>query len=331
MNRFDYYFDMASKIRSPFVVSKIWNYFKYKTLKRCSVVRRYVPPIASIYLINRCNLQCNYCGFVKDGTFRQPKQEMTLETIKRAFSHKLLKNCLVADLLGGEPLLCRDIVPIVNFLSQKGYFTNMPTNGLLLGKKIGDLKNAGIARINVSIYPENFETLKNSLPQINKVYRVHTSCVLTKTMLENDSQYIFDLINLSVDSGCKSLRFHIYIPMSKHQSSDDVVTMDFAVYNEFKAKAMEKHKNFIFWPEEKRREEKRCPYLWQNTNILPDGSLRLCCASMDVIKGVNLFENSLDEIYNSKQLVGMRENFLDNSVPPLEMCKGCYKLVETGW
>ena len=333
MNKLNYYFEMVKKVRLPFIIPKAWNYLKYRIFRKLPIVKCYTPQIVSVMLINRCNLQCDYCGFVKDGLFKQPKHEMTLEIIKKIFSHKLCKNSLLVDLLGGEPLLCKDFIHIVKFLSTNGYLTNTSTNGLLLANHIKELKDAGITRINVSIYPENLEILKISLPRINKIYQVHTSYVLTKTILENNRQYISDIIDFAVGSGCKSLRFWMYRPLGIDKKSDEVIMGDSSAYKEFKAEIIEKYGKFILWPQVvvSDIQEKKCTQPWQRTNVAVDGSIALCCGDISNIENVNLFKSSFEEIFNCEQIMEIRSNLLNNSVPPLEVCKNCNLLTESGW
>jgi len=333
MNKINYYFQMVKKIKSPFIIPKAWNYFKYRIFRKSPAVKCYTPQIVSVMLINRCNLQCNYCGFVKDGIFKEPKQEMTLEIIKTVFSHKLCKNALLVDLLGGEPLLCKDLVYIVKFLAGNGYLTNISTNGLLLANTAKELKDAGISRINVSIYPENSEILRISLPRINKIYQVHASFVLTRSLLENNWRYIFDIIDFAAASGCKSLRFWMYRPLGMDKKTDEVIMGDSSVYKEFKAEVIGKYGKFILWPQVtvSNSQEKKCTQLWQRINIAVDGSIAPCCGDIANIENVNLFKNSFEEIFNCERIMEIRSNLLDNSVPPLEVCKNCNLLTERGW
>jgi MoaA/NifB/PqqE/SkfB family radical SAM enzyme len=303
-------------------------------MKKCSEIKYYTPQIVGVMLINRCNLQCNYCGLVIDGVLKAPKEEITLEIIKKAFVHKLLKNALLVDLLGGEPLLCNDLIPIVKFLSSRGFLTNTSTNGILLLDKIEELKKAGITRINVSIYPDNFDKLKTTIEQINKIFPVHTSFVLTKTILENNLNFIFNVIDLSVKSGCKSLRFWMYRQQGKKSDSSEIIMDNSPAYKEFKEHVEEKYKRFILFPQVVHRtqaQEKKCTQLWQRTNLNFDGSIGICCGSSDLFQDINLFQNNFNEIYNCKQVIDMRKNLLDNSVLPLEMCKKCNLLTESGW
>lgn len=44
---------------------------------------------------------------------------MAIDMEKSMFSHPLLKNAILIDLLGGEPLLCNDFTEIVAFLASQ--------------------------------------------------------------------------------------------------------------------------------------------------------------------------------------------------------------------
>ena len=332
MEKYTYYFEIAKKIKTPLVIPKATNYVKYRLLKKKPVVKYYTPQIVAVNLINRCNLSCNYCAQAKDGVFKKPKEEMTLELIKEFFSHKLLKNCMLVDLLGGEPLLCKDIIPIVEYLSRKGFLTNTSTNGLLLANNIEKLRDAGITRVNVSVYPDNFNILKNSLSSINRIYQVHASYVLTKTILEKSKQSVFDVVDLAYSSGCKSLRFWMYRPLGKIPNNDEVVLDDSPIYKEFKEELMERYSDFVLFPQTVSRSyEKKCTQLWQRVSITPTGGIGICCGNFGHIKNKTICNNSFEEIFNCTQVVDIRKNLLDNSIPPLEECKNCNLLSETGW
>jgi MoaA/NifB/PqqE/SkfB family radical SAM enzyme len=331
MRKLSNYAEMIKKIKSPLIIPKAWNYIKYKIIKRHLKVKYYTPQIANVMMTNRCNLRCSYCGLVGAGVFEAQKEELTLEMIKKAFTHKLLKNVLLVDLAGGEPLLNKDLIPIVKFLSSRGFLTNIVTNGLILLNKIEELKNAGITSINISIYPENFEKLKTSLEQINKVFPVYVSFVLTKTILENNLNFIFNAIDLSIESGCKNFRFRMYRQMSKNLSYDDIIMEDSPIFKEFKYGIERKYKQFVHFNTAVQNGEKKCPMLWQNAMISSNGSITICCGSFDSLQNLNIFKNTYEEIYNCNQIIDIRKNLLDNSIPPLEMCRNCGLLSDPGW
>jgi GTP 3',8-cyclase len=111
-----------------------------------------------VSLINTCNLACNYCV---DPSTKNNKTEYTIAK-KRTLSDdqyiaiiKALNNLLEFDtirLTGGEPLLYKQLAPLVKGISDLGIKTiKMTSNGTLLDNKALDLKSAGINSINISL------------------------------------------------------------------------------------------------------------------------------------------------------------------------------------
>jgi len=336
MYKLSYYYEMAMKTASPKMLPKAVNYLKYKIKKPSSVVNCYTPQIVGLSLINKCNLRCGYCGLTRDNTFDEEKSEMTIDMVKSAFSHSLLKNAILVDLLGGEPLLCNDFIEIVAFLSSCGYLTNTSTNGLLLSDKISGLKKAGITRINVSIYPENLNVLRKTLKSINEIFPVHTSYVLTRSQLEKNPQEIMEIVDMTKSSGCKSMRFWMFRPLGKNPDFNEVVTGDFPAYNSFFLQMQDKFKNHVLWPtvvniSKSEKENKKCRQFWQRTGINARGEISPCCGNVGYLPYVNIFTSSVDEIYNHPSVVELRKNLLDKSVPAPDVCQTCNLLNEVGW
>ncbi len=100
-----------------------------------------------ISLTRRCNLRCIYCH--AEGEV-DPKEQMSageiaeLMRVGAAFGIRSIK------FTGGEPLLRRDILEIVRAVPP-GTEASMTTNGTLLADYAAALKEAGLARVNVSL------------------------------------------------------------------------------------------------------------------------------------------------------------------------------------
>ena len=126
-----------------------------------NVVRdKYERPILSlrITLTNRCNVNCLYCHH--DGMVKS-KDEMTADELYTIC--KIAKKIGVRKirLSGGEPLLKKDIVEIVERIASLDFKDiSMTTNGILLEKYAQDLKDAGLDRVNVSLDTLNRETFE---------------------------------------------------------------------------------------------------------------------------------------------------------------------------
>ena len=79
--------------------------------------------------------------------------------------------------------------------------------------------------------------------------------------------------------------------------------------------------------------ESFCVLPWVNITVDPDGAIKPCCISHDYIKKedgtkFNLGYDSVDDIYNSKEYVELRQKMLDNEYIP--GCDVCYHNEKTG-
>jgi cyclic pyranopterin phosphate synthase len=171
-----------------------------------NVVRdKYERPIISlrITLTNRCNVNCLYCHH--DGMVKS-KDEMTADELYTIC--KIAKKLGVKKirLSGGEPLLKKDIVEIVERIASLGFKDiSMTTNGILLEKYAQDLKDAGLDRVNVSLDTldrETFEfiTKKDYLEDAKRgiikavevgLYPVKINMVIMKDINQNEIDDMF--------------------------------------------------------------------------------------------------------------------------------------------
>ena len=112
---------------------------------------KYERPILSlrITLTNRCNVNCLYChhdGMVKSSEEMTADELYTICKIAKKIGVRKIR------LSGGEPLLKKDIVEIVEKIASLDFKDiSMTTNGILLEKYAQDLKDAGLNRVNVSL------------------------------------------------------------------------------------------------------------------------------------------------------------------------------------
>lgn len=170
------------------------------------VMDKYERPILSlrITLTNRCNVNCLYCHH--DGMVKS-KDEMTADELYTIC--KIAKKIGVRKirLSGGEPLLKKDIVEIVEKIASLDFKDiSMTTNGILLGKYAQDLKDAGLDRVNVSLDTLNRETFefitkkdyledaKNGILKAVEVglYPVKINMVIMKDINQNEIDDMFE-------------------------------------------------------------------------------------------------------------------------------------------
>lgn len=117
-----------------------------------------------VSVTDRCDFRCVYC-MAEDMTFLPKKDVLSLEELERLCTAFVRKGVRKLRLTGGEPLVRRDIMTLINNLGKlidKGDLDELTltTNGSQLTRYADDLVAAGVRRINVSVDtldPEKFQ------------------------------------------------------------------------------------------------------------------------------------------------------------------------------
>ncbi len=109
-----------------------------------------------ISVTDRCNFRCVYCMpkevFGPNYQFLRREQILTFEEIERLSHIFVAHGVRKIRLTGGEPLVRRDLHLLVSMLSTiPDLDLTLTTNGALLAKQAGALKNAGLKRVTVSL------------------------------------------------------------------------------------------------------------------------------------------------------------------------------------
>ena len=108
-----------------------------------------------VSVTDRCDFRCVYC-MAEDMTFLPKSEVLTLEELDRLCSAFVRLGVRKLRLTGGEPLVRRNIMALVRSLGRhldSGALDELTltTNGSQLARYAGELKAAGMRRINVSL------------------------------------------------------------------------------------------------------------------------------------------------------------------------------------
>jgi MoaA/NifB/PqqE/SkfB family radical SAM enzyme len=106
------------------------------------------PVLCYLFTEWRCNIDCHYCF-----QYNNHLPGMDIETAKAAVDWLKSLGCRVISLMGGEPLLRKDLVlEIVRYGAENGFFMYLPTNGYLMDKNfIDEIGAAGVSAINLAV------------------------------------------------------------------------------------------------------------------------------------------------------------------------------------
>jgi cyclic pyranopterin phosphate synthase len=109
----------------------------------------YNRPVSNlrVSLTPRCNLSCIYCHREGEKTPEEPLSAPEIAEVLRVAAGFGIRS---VKFTGGEPMLRTDLLEIIQSVPA-GMESSITTNGTFLAKIAGDLKSAGLRRVNVSI------------------------------------------------------------------------------------------------------------------------------------------------------------------------------------
>ena len=184
-----------------------------------------------VSVTDRCDLRCVYCMHEKM-TFLPKKDILTLEEIERLCDNFIDLGINKIRLTGGEPLVRKDLIKLIEKLNIKKKYTNLneitlTTNGTLLDIFAKDLKKNGVDRVNVSLdtiddnlYKKitRFGNLNNVIKGINEAkkndIKIKINVVAIKDFNEKELHTMVEWANqIKVD-----LTFIEVMPMSETDS-----------------------------------------------------------------------------------------------------------------
>lgn len=106
-----------------------------------------------ISITDRCNLRCSYCMPAHGVDWLPPRDILTYEEILRVVSLSVDLGFKKFRVTGGEPLVRKGVLPFLENLAAIPGVEDLAltTNGVLLAPLAGQLKAAGVRRVNVSL------------------------------------------------------------------------------------------------------------------------------------------------------------------------------------
>ncbi|MBN1409579.1 MAG: GTP 3',8-cyclase MoaA [Spirochaetales bacterium] len=111
------------------------------------------PDYLRLSITDRCNIRCLYCRPEHAESFRPAECVLTYEEITRLAGLFADAGVRHIRITGGEPLVRRDVPSLVASLKAVPGIreVTLTTNGIALARHIGELKKAGLDRVNISL------------------------------------------------------------------------------------------------------------------------------------------------------------------------------------
>ena len=257
-----------------------------------------------IEICNGCNLNCDFC--IKNSRqvkyIKRDEYEYIINKIagytKEIYLHVL-----------GEPLMHKDINYFIDYANNMGILVNITTNGYLINK-IKDNKN--IHRLNISMHSFNSRYGIEIDEYIDNVFYVvdnlrdKTFVSLRLWVKTENTKKILEYINKRYGTKILEIDNNKKIKISNNLIIDS--------FHEF------------VWPDINNsyyNENGRCNGLIDHFGILSTGEIIPCCLdSKGIINLGNIYQDNLEDVFNSKLVKEMREGFLNNKKCQ-ELCRHC--------
>jgi len=274
-----------------------------------------------IEITNVCNLSCNFC----------PKTSRELKYMdKKSFGHIAKSVKPYADHiyfhLMGEPFLNKELEDFLEISKENQLKVNITTNGTLIKEVKDVLLNApSLRQVNISLHSFeaneekiDFNEYIDNIIDFVKEATNKTNVICSLRLWNLDTKY----------SASNNMNIDIFKLLEQEFEIQSDLKESLKVKNSFKLKNNvyismgEKFK----WPSlkiEELGERAFCYGLRDQIGVLVDGTIVPCCLDSDgSIPLGNIFNNTLEEILNSKRAKDIYDGFSGRKAIE-ELCKRC--------
>ncbi|MBF0518992.1 MAG: radical SAM protein [Nitrospirae bacterium] len=137
--------DKDKLIRRAKILSKLGS-----AIVKAKLLKERKPIFVGLYITNLCNLRCKYCFVNIDDRFNEPSRAgFNKDEVIKIVDELYEMGTRWIFLLGGEPLMHKDIGPIVKHITKKGILLHILTNGTLIKQKIDEIDTADSVCISI--------------------------------------------------------------------------------------------------------------------------------------------------------------------------------------
>ena len=295
-----------------------WNAYRERWESANNYGKTEYPIQIDFELNGTCNLKCKMCPMSEPIDDKGKVKIFDFETFKILIDEGINKGLECINLsYVNEPLIRKDLSKFIKYAKNKGivdiYFS---TNGLLLNdKNIRELIDSGLSRIQISIdaYTEKMFKIMRYGANLNKLLPKIDN--LLKIRKEMNSLTPLVRVNF------------VRTKVNDHELEDFVSfwkdKVDMIGIQEF-VNFRESTTEFNNTPLEEHESTFKCRVPFKEMVVRYDGTVLPCCnfPGMKMPIG-NVFETSVEDLWNGKQINDLRQLHLEGRYRENEICKQC--------
>lgn len=285
-----------------------------------------------------CPLQCPYCS--NPLNYAHINDELSTEDWKRVLKQSREMGAVQLGFSGGEPLLRSDLIELVQYAHQLGYYSNLITSGYSMDEaKIIALKKAGLDHIQISLQAssqelndyiagtESFEQKKTVAKLVKKHGYPMVLCVVLHRANIHQMEDILEMA-IELEADFVELANTQYYGWAHHNRDQLMPTQQQLndaelIANQYQASQKAKMKIYYVVPDYYEGRPKACMNGWGTTflTIAPDG-LALPCHSARQLPNFdcpNVKDHSIHNIWNESKAF----NYFRGDGWMKEPCRSC--------
>jgi radical SAM protein with 4Fe4S-binding SPASM domain len=319
-------------------VARLWQWNKVPAL----------PSTLDIEPINQCNFRCPHCQVTH---WNKAKTRLDVDSLAQLLDQ--FPNLLRVKLQGmGEPLLNKELLPMLELLEKRRIKTAIVSNGSVMTDTVKEKLLELSTDINFSIdgaTQEVFESVrvgssfKRVIDNIRKLTtarqekpleaRPKGKLIAARTVVTKQNIHqLADIVRLVSDLGLDTLTFQLIMTSWGKATMEEINSqkrVTEAAELEAQVSKAKQEAERVGLPLFIRNDDKyscknKCGWPWKSAFIASNGDVVPCAilADSDTVKMGNVFEEDFETIWNSEKYQELRRQHREHDLP--EYCKNCY-------
>jgi radical SAM protein with 4Fe4S-binding SPASM domain len=305
----------------------------------------FMPRAVYLDILGLCNLHCEMC-FIRLLPRRQPSF-LSFDNFKKIieqFQPRQTRRFVINGL--GEPLFNPDLIEMLKYARERGFQTEIFTNGTLIDKhNVKDLvTNLNCVHFSIDgCKKETYEAIRKGAhfnEVIDNISLFTKNCKKLNSRVDtwinfvamsSNHREIVDAVSLAHKLRIKNVQismakknFAVEDMPSYNQKMNGLLLKYKQISNLLKeAHMLSKKFGIRFWFEPSTHFASACTWPWWGCFILRDGFVTPCCKCPDpsVINFGNVFSTPFSEIWNNSMYREFRRKLMSANVP--HICKKC--------
>ncbi len=228
---------IAANPKAQHLLRRVITSYSYKGVHKPLIL----PNTVKLELTNRCNLKCKHCLASAGAS----NQELTLQDIESILQQAKALGVSAIGLVGGEPLLRRDLGAIIDIISQLRLSFSISTNGMLVDEAIiATIKRQNLLKVSVSL--DGNQEFHNELRGHPQAYQQavagirlltqHGIKVAVAMVITRDNCLLIEhVLQTAIESGATFFMVNDMIPVGRGTAIEDTC-LTYAEYQEHTAR-----------------------------------------------------------------------------------------------